>query len=411
MGTHSAKHARESGLRIIVTGGGTGGHTYPALTTIRTIRARLAGTGQQPRFLWVGVATGLEARICREEDIPFRAITTGKLRRSPTPRELARNVADAFRIPLGMMQAFVIVLRTRPDVVLSTGGYVSVPIGVTAWILRRPLVMHEQTATVGLANRILARLATRVLLSHESSLDHLPARARTRGVVTGNPIRPEVLAGDRERGLAGYGQDPQPPLVLVTGGATGALQVNELVAGILPDVLPYCHMLHQAGEYGFAKARDAAAGLPEALAGRYRVVDYIHDELPDVLAAADVVICRSGAGTVAELTGLGKASILIPLVPTGGDEQRRTARHLAGSGAARMLTGPDATSERLRDELLTLLKDPQERKSLADNARRHGRPDAAAEVAEEVISAARKRKGSHVGPGDGKIPGRPSAKE
>ncbi len=392
MGTHSAKHVRKTGLRIIVTGGGTGGHTYPALTTIRTLRAEFGRTGPPLQFLWVGVATGLEARICREQRIPFRAITTGKLRRSPTPRELARNVVDAFRIPFGVLQAFGIVARYRPDVVLSTGGYVCVPIGMAAWVLRRPLVMHEQTAALGLANRILARLATRVLVSHESSVGHLPARARPRAVVTGNPIRPEVLAGDRERGMAAYGQDPQPPLVLVTGGATGALQVNTLVAGILPDVLPYCHMLHQAGQQGLAQARAAAAALPATLAGRYRVVDYIHDELPDVLAAADVVICRSGAGTVAELTGLGKASILIPLVPTSGDEQRRTARHLAEAGAARMLTGPDATPERLRDELLTLLKDPQESRNLADNARTHGRPDAAQRVTQEVISAARRKK-------------------
>jgi UDP-N-acetylglucosamine--N-acetylmuramyl-(pentapeptide) pyrophosphoryl-undecaprenol N-acetylglucosamine transferase len=179
--------------------------------------------------------------------------------------------------------------------------------------------------------------------------------------------------------------------VLVTGGATGAVQINELVARILPDVLPYCYLLHQSGEYGFANAQAAAAGLPEPLARRYRVVDYIHGELPDVLAAADVVIGRSGAGTTAELTALGKPAILIPLVPTGGDEQRGTARHLAESGAARMLTGPDATPERLRDELLALLKNPQERDSLAAGARRLGRPDAAERVAEEVIAAARKR--------------------
>jgi UDP-N-acetylglucosamine--N-acetylmuramyl-(pentapeptide) pyrophosphoryl-undecaprenol N-acetylglucosamine transferase len=390
MGSHSAKHFR--GTRIIVTGGGTGGHTYPALTTIRAVRARLEAAGTRPRFLWVGVASGLEARICREEGIPFRAITTGKLRRSPTPRELARNIADAFRIPLGMLQALVIVARTRPDVVLSTGGYVCVPVGVAAWLLRRPLVMHEQVATLGLANRILARLATRVLLSHDSSAGHLPARARSRAVVTGNPIRPEVLGGDPRRGLAAYGAGAQPPLVLVTGGATGAVQINELVAGILPDVLSYCHVLHQSGQYGFAAAQAVAAALPEPLGRRYRVVDYIHDEMPDVLAAADVVIGRSGAGTTAELTALGKPAILIPLVPTGGDEQRRTARHLAQADAARVLTGPDATPERLRDELLALLKDPQERENMAGNARRLGRPDAAERVAAEVIGAAGNRR-------------------
>jgi UDP-N-acetylglucosamine--N-acetylmuramyl-(pentapeptide) pyrophosphoryl-undecaprenol N-acetylglucosamine transferase len=390
MGAHSAKHLR--GVRIIVTGGGTGGHTYPALTTIRELRARFAEAGTGVQFLWVGVAHGLEARICREEHIPFRAITTGKLRRSPSPRELAKNVADAFRIPLGVLQAFGIVARVRPDVVLSTGGYVCVPIGVAAWVFRRPLVMHEQIATLGLANRILARLATRVLLSHESSVEHLPARARRRAVVTGNPIRPEVLAGDRNRGLTSWGPDAQPPLVLVTGGATGAMQINDLVARILPDVLPHCYLLHQSGEYGFAKAREAAASLPATLAGRYRVVDFIHGDMPDVLAAADVVVGRSGASTVAELTGLGKAAVLIPLVPTGGDEQRRTARHLAEAGAARMLTGADATPERLRDELLELLKNPEERRTMAARAREHGKPDAAARVADELITAIRKRR-------------------
>ncbi len=383
MGAHSAKHL--GGVRIIVTGGGTGGHTYPALTAIRALRARFAETGTHAQFVWVGVASGLEAKICRQEHIPFKAITTGKLRRSPTPRELAKNVADAFRIPLGVVQAFGIVLRVRPDVVLSTGGYVCVPIGVAAWVLRRPLVMHEQTSTVGLANRILALLATRVLLSHESSVEHLPAAARRRAVVTGNPIRPEVLAGDSLRGQKAYGRDAQPPLVLVTGGATGALQVNDLVAGILPDVLPYCYMLHQSGEYGFIRARDAAVALPEPLARRYRVIDYIHHELPDVLAAADVVVCRSGASTTAELTGLGKAAILIPLIPTGGDEQRRTARHLAREGAAKMLAGPDVTPERLRDELLQLLNNPGERSAMAARARELGRPDAAGRVAAEII--------------------------
>jgi UDP-N-acetylglucosamine--N-acetylmuramyl-(pentapeptide) pyrophosphoryl-undecaprenol N-acetylglucosamine transferase len=385
MGAHSAKHL--GGVRIIITGGGTGGHTYPALTTIRELRARFAEDGTHAQFLWVGVASGLEARICRQEHIPFKAITTGKLRRSPNPRELASNVADAFRIPMGVLQAFGIVLRARPDVVLSTGGYVCVPIGVAAWVLRRPLIMHEQTSTVGLANRILARLATRVLLSHEASIERLPARARRRAVVTGNPIRPEVLAGDPARGRASYGADAQPPLVLVMGGATGALQVNDLVAGVLADVLPHCYMLHQSGEIGFARAREVAQALPAALAGRYRVVDYINDELPDALAAADVVVCRSGASTTAELTGLGKAAILIPLVPTGGDEQRRTARYLDEVGAARLLTGADATPDRLRYELLELLKNPGERAGMAAKSREHGRPDAASRVAQEIIGA------------------------
>lgn len=241
------------GFRIIVTGGGTGGHTYPALTTIHTLRAQLAKVGIEPEILWVGVAHGLEAKTAEREGVPFRAITTGKLRRSPTLRQLANNIADAFRIPVGVLQAIITVIRTRPAVVLSTGGYVSVPIGIAAWLFRRPLVVHEQIHALGLANQILARLATRVLLSHESSINHLPARVRRNAVVTGNPIRPEILTGDPRRGFAAYELDVKVPLVFVTGGAQGAVYVNNLVADILLDVLPYCQVLHQSGEYGLAR--------------------------------------------------------------------------------------------------------------------------------------------------------------
>ncbi|MEH0934584.1 UDP-N-acetylglucosamine--N-acetylmuramyl-(pentapeptide) pyrophosphoryl-undecaprenol N-acetylglucosamine transferase [Micromonospora psammae] len=386
MAVYTAEHLR--GLRMIVTGGGTGGHTYPALTTIRALRDRLASAGTAPEVRWVGVAHGLEARIARQEGIAFTAITTGKLRRSPNLHEWGRNVADAFRVPLGIFQAIMIVARTRPEVVFSTGGYVCVPIGIAAWMTRRPLVMHEQTLTVGLANRILALLADRVLLSHESSIDHLPARARPRAVVTGNPIRPEILMGNRDRALAAYHLDPRLPLVYVTGGAQGAVQVNNLIADILPGLLPKCQVLHQCGDYSLDRMRQVAAALPDHLRSRYRVVDYVHGELPDVLSAADIVVARSGAGTVAELTALGKACVFIPLIPTGGDEQRRTARHLADAGASRMLAGPDASANRLYEEIMVLLDHPERRRELADAARRHGRPDAATAVASAIIDAA-----------------------
>ncbi|GAA0510467.1 UDP-N-acetylglucosamine--N-acetylmuramyl-(pentapeptide) pyrophosphoryl-undecaprenol N-acetylglucosamine transferase [Paractinoplanes deccanensis] len=375
-------------LRMIVTGGGTGGHTYPALTTVNALQARLAETGTAPELLWVGVAGGLEATIAARNNIPFKAVTTGKLRRSPNPRELARNVVDAFRIPLGIIQAALTVARVRPAVVLSTGGFVSVPIGLAAALFRVPYLLHEQTLSLGLANRILARVATRVLLSHEASLDHLPARARSRAVVTGNPIRPAVLQGDAGKGLAAYGLDPAVPLVLVTGGASGAQQVNRMLTGALAHLLPYCQIVHQCGSHGLAEMQQVASALPPHLAHRYRVVDFIHDELPDLLAAAAVVVARSGAGTVAELTALGKACVLIPYPYSAGDEQRITARHLSEQGAAVMLDGDQATPDHLRDTLTALLADPHRRAALAQAATAHGRPHAADQVVTEILTAA-----------------------
>jgi UDP-N-acetylglucosamine--N-acetylmuramyl-(pentapeptide) pyrophosphoryl-undecaprenol N-acetylglucosamine transferase len=375
-------------LRMIVTGGGTGGHTYPALTTINTLQARLAETGTVPELLWVGVAHGLEAKIAARNGIPFKAITTGKLRRSPNPRELARNFADSFRIPFGIAQAAITVARTRPAVVLSTGGYVSVPIGLAARLFRVPYLLHEQTLTLGLANRILARFATRILLSHESSLDHLPPRARRRAVVTGNPIRPAVLNGNPAKGLAAYGLDPAVPLVLVTGGASGAQQVNRLLAGMMPDLLQHCQVVHQCGSLGHTEMQQVAHRLPAQVAHRYHVIDFIHDELPDLLAAATIVVARSGAGTVAELTALGKACILIPYPYSAGDEQRITARYLAEQGAAVVLDGDQATSNQLRAAITDLLADCGRLTAMSRAATAQGRPDAAARVVTEILTIA-----------------------
>ena len=376
-------------LRVLVTGGGTGGHTYPALTTIRALQARLAVTGTRVDLLWVGVAHGLEAQVAAAEGIRFLAVNTGKVRRSPNRRELAANRVDAFRVPVGIGRAIAVVSGFDPDVVFCTGGYVAVPVGVAARLLRRPLLVHEQTYALGLANRLLVRLADRVLLSHASSVEHLSASGRRRAIVTGNPIRAELLTGDRQRALSTLQLPADVPLVLVTGGAQGARQINQLLLPILADLLAQCTVVHQTGPHDLTTAQQAAAGLPDTLAARYRPVAYLHGELPDVLAAADVVIARSGAGTVAELTALGRPAVLIPLVPTGMDEQRRTATRLVEHGAAVMLTGPDANHDRLRQVVLDLLADPHRRAALGARARELGHPDAAARVVENLLAAAR----------------------
>ncbi|MEV0587231.1 UDP-N-acetylglucosamine--N-acetylmuramyl-(pentapeptide) pyrophosphoryl-undecaprenol N-acetylglucosamine transferase [Nonomuraea sp. NPDC050310] len=369
-------------MRLLITGGGTGGHTYPALTTLSALQKR----GVPHDVLWVGTANGLEARITAEHGIPFKAITTGKLRRRPNLRELGTNLADLFRIPLGVSQAIGHCARYLPDVVLSTGGYVAVPIGLAAKIIRRPLVMHEQTTVVGLANRILARFATRIALSHQSSVEHLPASVRDRVVVTGNPVRPELLRGDRAAAYDHFGLTFEVPVIYVTGGATGSLQINTLIAELLPRLLPHAQVVHQCGPAWIDRMR--AVELPPELAERYHPLPYVGSELPDLFAAADVVISRSGAGTVSELTAIGKPSVLIPLIPTGGDEQRKNAAYLAEAGAARALLEPKPSADLLLAELMPLLADPELRASMGNAARALGRVDAADALAQLLLDAA-----------------------
>ncbi|MEV7027965.1 UDP-N-acetylglucosamine--N-acetylmuramyl-(pentapeptide) pyrophosphoryl-undecaprenol N-acetylglucosamine transferase, partial [Kitasatospora sp. NPDC093558] len=352
-------------LRLIVTGGGTGGHTYPALTAIRALRSRLADAGGALDVLWIGTASGLEARVTASEGIPFTTVATGKIRRSANALKLISpaNVKDMGRVPLGVAQARTAVADFDPDVVLGTGGYVAVPVGMAARMCHRPLVVHEQTVRLGLGNRALARMATRVAVSSESTLQYLPESARAAAVVTGNPVRPEVLTGRSDKAvqtLGLWGFDHELPTVYVTGGAQGSQQINQLVSDILPWLLGHANVVHQCGPSHKEGLRARAAALPEHLRGRYLVTGFVGPELPDVLALADVVISRSGAGTLAELTALGKAAVFIPLATSAGNEQEHNARHLADAGAAVALTG-HASPDTLRDTIVPLLIDPARR--------------------------------------------------
>ncbi|WP_329132982.1 UDP-N-acetylglucosamine--N-acetylmuramyl-(pentapeptide) pyrophosphoryl-undecaprenol N-acetylglucosamine transferase [Streptomyces sp. NBC_01476] len=379
-------------FRLIVTGGGTGGHTYPALTAVRTLQARLAAAGRGLDVLWVGTADSLESRVAAGEGIRFAAVATGKIRRSSNPLKLVSpaNVKDMGRVPLGVAQARKLVSGFEPDVVLATGGYVAVPVGMAARMCRRPLVVHEQTVRLGLANRSLARKATCVAVSSESTLPLLPEPARATAVVTGNPVRPEVLTGQADKAVQALGLqrfDRRLPTVYVTGGAQGSQQINHLVRDILPWLLTCANVVHQCGPANLPELRQHTAALPPELAARYLLTGYVGPELPDVLALADVVISRSGAGTLAELTALGKAAVFVPLATSAGNEQAHNARHLAEAGAAVALPA-DPTPGTLRDAVAPLLTDAGVRTAIAQRARTYGRPDAAERLVDVLLSVA-----------------------
>ncbi|GLW49386.1 UDP-N-acetylglucosamine--N-acetylmuramyl-(pentapeptide) pyrophosphoryl-undecaprenol N-acetylglucosamine transferase [Streptomyces sp. NBRC 14336] len=378
-------------FRLVVTGGGTGGHTYPALTAIRTLQNRLAVEGRSLDVLWIGTAEGLEARVARAEGIPFATVATGKIRRSSNPLKMmsAANMRDMARVPLGVAQARKLIADFRPDVVLATGGYVAVPAGLAARMCRRPLVLHEQTVRLGLANRKLAGSATRIAVSSESTLPLLPEEVRGAAVVTGNPIRPEVLTGHPDKAVQAlglHGFDRRLPTVYVTGGAQGAQQINGVVRDSLSWLLEGANVIHQCGPDNVEELRRYATALPAGLAARYYLTGFVGPELPDVLALADIVVSRSGAGTLAELTALGKPAVFIPLATSAGNEQAHNASHLEEAGAAVALLG-DVTADRLRAAVGPLLADPSRREAMARCARALGRPDAADRLVDVVLSA------------------------
>lgn len=369
-------------MRLAIAGGGTGGHVLPALAVVDELRRRDA-LGE---VIWIGSQEGVERQSAETAGIRFVAIPTGKLRRYLSPR----NLTDAARIPLGVLAARRALAAFNPDVVLSTGGFVSVPTVLAARGLA-PALTHEQTAIIGLANRINARFAETLAISHEQTQSQA-RQIHRRVVITGNPIRVGLTHGSRDRGLAYLGFTPALPVVYVTGGARGASPINQRIAALLPRLLEHTQILHQTGPASanadgadLSSRRDA---LPESLRQRYRIVEFVRDELPDVYAAADLVVGRAGAGTIAEIAYVGLPAILIPLPGAGGDEQTLNANVLGAAGVAVVLSQADATPERLYAEILTLLDDPNRCALMTSAAQTVARPDAAARLADELLSLA-----------------------
>lgn len=372
-----------------MTGGGTGGHVGPALAVLQTLQRR------SPALVvrYLGSEAGIEARLAREAGIEFVGVATGKLRRSsrgPLGLLSAANLRDLFRVPLGVLQSLSAVRAFRPDVVLATGGYVSVPPVLAAWLLRVPILTHEQTVTVGLANRIAGRFATRIALTFEGARDELPAALRKKAFVTGNPVREAVFDGDRARAARRFGfvpEDDALPCLYVTGGAQGARVINQAVAGAIEALTAGARVLHQCGAAAEKELEAVREGMPPAVARRWQVMAFVPSEaIGDAWALCDLLLARAGAGTVTEACAMGKPAVFVPLVPASGDEQTRNAQRSAEAGGAVILRQADCDPDRVREAVLPLLSDPARRAAMGAAVRKLATPRAADDLAEALLA-------------------------
>jgi UDP-N-acetylglucosamine--N-acetylmuramyl-(pentapeptide) pyrophosphoryl-undecaprenol N-acetylglucosamine transferase len=361
---------------VVFTGGGTGGHIYPGLAVIEQLRKNFSG-----RIVWIGSKKDSDRRTVEAAGVEYIAIPSGKLRRSFS----LENVADAFRVLGGYVAARRALRKLKPALLFSKGGYVSVPPCRAAFALGIPVFTHESDLSTGLATRLNAKTAERILVSYDATKEGLPPELRDRCVVTGNPIRESIRKGDAAKGRALLGAPAGLPVVFFIGGSQGAKQVNDLVEAILPELCKDALVVHQTGEAHEPSASVAAAfaSLPE---GRYRRYAYIRDEMPDILAAADLVVGRSGAGSIWEAGALGKAMVLVPLAGSGtrGD-QVDNARLFERAGAAKVLVGADAKPSALLLAIRSYLKDGEARRAAGEAARKIAGRDGAAEAATLIL--------------------------
>lgn len=366
--------------RVLIAGGGTGGHVFPTLATAAALRELAPAVGVE----FVGTARGLESRL-----VPEAGWTLHRVQAAP----LARKVSPAtLRLPgvlLGATREVARLIRERDVRVAAVfGGYVAVPLALAAWRTGTPLVVHEQNAIPGVANRLAARWARTVAVSFPGAMP----RFRHRDVVlVGNPVRPELAGIDRaalrDEAMARFGLDPARRTLLVFGGSQGARRINDAVvaaAGMWTDPARL-QILHAAG--GAEHERVRAAWEAMGAAGPLVRCESFIDRMDLAYAAADLVLCRAGASSIAELTVLGLPAVLVPYPHATADHQTANALEVAAAGGAVVIPDDELDAARLVAAVQPLLAGDEALAGMARGARSFGRPEAARELAELILSA------------------------
>ena len=344
------KHQESRGHTFVFAGGGTGGHIYPGLAVCDELRSLSHKNNQTIKIIWLGNSSGMDKDLVEKSGSvdEFIGIPSGKLRRYFS----FKNFTDFFKIFAGLVKSFFVLLKVKPVVLFSKGGFVSVPPCMAAKCLKIPVFTHECDFTPGLATRLNSRFATKILVSYEETKKFLGAEKAKKAVVTGNPVRPVFYETNPENGKKFLFENrsdynPEKPILLVLGGSLGAHQINELVAENLDWLTERFNVVHQCG------AKDADA-MPKHHEG-YFLHPFIYKEMSDVISCADSILSRAGANSIWEASVLGKPMVLIPLCGSGtrGD-QVDNAKFFEEKGAALVLLGEDADSAHLQDALLKM---------------------------------------------------------
>jgi UDP-N-acetylglucosamine--N-acetylmuramyl-(pentapeptide) pyrophosphoryl-undecaprenol N-acetylglucosamine transferase len=359
-------------MRCSVSGGGTGGHIYPALAVARALR----DAQPEVEVSYIGGARGLERSLVADGELPYHQLVVRSLRSTGADLHL---VLDPLRLAASVPQAWRLLGRIRPAVIFTTGGYLALPLVSAARARGIPSLLWEGNVIPGRATATVARLATRVAVSFPPTLEAFPGRS----FVSGTPVR--SFAGiDRAAARASFGVAPDGRLLLVFGGSQAVARITAALDDALGRLLPDWRILHLAGPTGMAAALHIRGRIPEAVRERYEPIAFLTDRMADALVAADLVLGRAGSSTCAEVAAVGVASILVPY-PHAAGHQQANAAWLAGQGAAVVVRDAELDGDRLVAEATALLGS-EHRARIGQAARSLARPDAARLLAEELLA-------------------------
>ena len=371
-------------MKIVFTGGGTGGHFYPIIAVAEAIRDISREQHLIAPQLYYIAPTPFDPEALLENEIRYIPSKAGKMRRYAS----VSNFLDLFVTLWGTLGCVVTLFKIYPDVVFSKGGYASVPTVLAARVLRIPVIIHESDAKPGRANLLAAKFAKRIAIAFPSAEKLFPPKSRDRIAVTGIPLRKRLAELDPTGGVANLSLDPSVPTVLILGGSSGSKAINETVLGALPELVPHVNVIHQTGKDNFEEVKRTAPVILEGTPHpeRYHVYPYLSIEtMRQAAGAAHLVVSRAGATAIAEIALWRRPSILIPIPESVSHDQRTNAYSYAHTGAAVVLEQENMTPHLLASEVRRITGDRglSEEMSARSAAFSHG--NAARTVAEELM--------------------------
>ncbi|NLJ88052.1 MAG: undecaprenyldiphospho-muramoylpentapeptide beta-N-acetylglucosaminyltransferase [Epulopiscium sp.] len=325
--------------RIILTGGGTAGHVTPNLALI----PKLQKEGWDIRY--IGSKNGIEKELLEDKMIPYYGISSGKLRRYKD----IKNLTDPFRVISGLFEAVNLISKLKPSIIFSKGGYVTVPVVMAGWLKRVPVIIHESDITPGLANKLAFPFAKQICANFPETLSYIP---KEKGVLTGTPIREELYEGDEKKGRKICNFNNDKPVIMMMGGSQGSIVLNTVLRNILPVLLEPFNVIHICGKNNLKNDLENIEG--------YKQFEYVEKELPHLFAAADLLISRAGANSIAEILSLKKPNILIPLsARVSRGDQILNARSFYKQGFSQVIEEESLTEESLFDTIIEVYKNKE----------------------------------------------------
>ncbi|OGY41543.1 MAG: undecaprenyldiphospho-muramoylpentapeptide beta-N-acetylglucosaminyltransferase, partial [Candidatus Buchananbacteria bacterium RBG_13_39_9] len=367
-------------VRILLTGGGTGGHLAPLIAAARELKKLCQEKGmEQPEILYMG-PDGFAKELLEKESIKTKIILTGKLRRYLS----FKTILDFLKFPIGLLQAIWHVFLFMPDAAFGKGGYGSVPAVLASRIYRIPVLLHESDTIPGLANKFLSRFAKRIAISFASSEKFFLANKTE---LTGNPIRKEITVGNAEQAKSLLGLSSNKPVIFIFGGSQGAQPINEIILTTLPQLLEKYELIWQAGANNYKKIAAEAQELLKSTPSNCHIFGFMDEkQITSAFAAATLVISRAGAGSIFEIAACGKPSIIIPLPNSASDHQKENAFEYARSGATVVFEQANLTPNLFLGEITRLINNPELLQKMSACAKSFAKPAAARKIAEELIN-------------------------